>query len=143
MADTFDIAKQTLPGGNTNKPASGTYGDQKNLDDLKASFPQAPSMPGSASGGPAPMPTPPSGGGVSTAPAPGLPSALLAPTTRPGTPVGTPLGAPPVNPVQAAATARQRNMAVLDALVNDPNVSTTTREWARSVMGNLIKGSKG
>lgn len=140
--DTFDIAKQTLPGGNVNRPASGAYGDQKNLDDLAKSFPQAPSMPGSASGAPAPMPLPPSGGGVSTAPSPGLPPALLAPTQRPDTPVNTPLAAAPVNPVQAAATARQKNLAILDALVSDPNVSSATREWARTAMENLIQGSR-
>lgn len=142
MADSFDIAKQTLPGGNTNKPASGTYGDQKNLDDLAASFPKAPSQPGSVSGPGAPMPLPPSGGGMSTAPSPGLPPELMGPTTRPNVPVGTPLAAPPINPVQAAATARQKNLAILDALTNDPNVSVATREWARTAMENLIQGSR-
>lgn len=141
--DNFDVTKQPMPGGGVNKPASGSYGDKANLDRLAQSFPKVDAPQSAGPGGMAPMPTPPSGGGVSSPPAPGLPSGLLAPTTRPDVPVSTPLvSGPPPNPVLSASTSRQRNMAILDALVADPTVSEATREWARINLQNLIQGSR-
>jgi hypothetical protein len=65
----------------------------------------------------------------------------MGPTTRPNVPASTPLATAPVNPVSGASTSRQRNLAILDALVSDPNTSAATRDWAETVMKHLIAGS--
>lgn len=136
MADTFDVTQQTNPGGNVNKPASGSYGDVANLDELKKALPQAPTTPS----GPLstqPMPTPQTGS-IGTPPQ-GLPPGILAPTSRPDIPASTPMAAPP-----SAATPqsdRQRRLAIVDALLQAPNTSEVTREWAQHVKDALISGS--
>lgn len=79
---------------------------------------------------------------MSTPAAPGVPGALLAPTARPDVPITTPLAQAPVNPIQLAETERQRNLARLDALTSNPNVSQETKEWARVFRDNLIQASK-
>lgn len=138
MSDTTDISKMALPGGNVNAPASGTYGEGAALQRLKEQLPaveqtaQEPGMSG------APMPTPPSGASMPSQPPAGLPSAILSPSTRPDVPVSTPLGVPSM-PV--ADTGRQKRMAMLDALENDPNASAATKEWAGTVRRALIQGS--
>lgn len=141
MTDTFDITQQPTAGGNTNAPASGTYGEKAALARLQQSFPAT--SPGAGPSvqpdGPAPMMSP-SPGQVSTAPA-GLPAGLLAPTQRPDVPAFTPPSVPGLNPVQSAQTDRQRNLAALDALVHDPNVSPLTREWAQNFIDKLISRS--
>ena len=139
-ADTTDINKMPMPGGGVNTPASGTYGEGAALERLKAQLPAAPTGAAPSAADPsAPMPTPPAGPPAASAPAGGLPSALLAPTQRPDVPVGTPLdmGAPP----PSAMSGRQRRMAILDALVNSPEVSDETRELAQMLMERLISGS--
>jgi len=143
MTDTFDITQQPTAGGGVNAPSSGTYGEKASLDRLQRSFPAA--SPGAGPqvtpGGPPPMPQP-SPGQVSTAPE-GLPAGLLSPTQRPDVPAYTPLPAgPPPNPVQMSQTDRQRNLAVLDSLVHDPNVSDVTREWALTLISKLVSRSK-
>jgi len=40
-------------------------------------------------------------------------------------------------------TGRQRRMQTLDVLANDPNVSETTREWAKTLINHLIARTKG
>lgn len=142
MADTTDVTQQTNAGGNVNTPASGTYGEAASLDRLKAALPTPPGAgPGSSSGHPAPMPVPqPSG---IARPPQGLPQAMFAPTKRPDVPVSTPLPAAPVNPMAAAQTQRQKNLALVDALVNDPSTSEGTRQWAQMVRDRLIQGSRG
>jgi hypothetical protein len=88
------------------------------------------------------MPTP-GVGPVPAGPPPGVPAGILKPTMRPDVPASTPLvQGPPPNPVLQAQTARQRNMAVLDGMVNDPNTSEATKEWARNLIEHLIGMSK-
>lgn len=135
-SDQTDISKLPLAGGNTSAPSSGTYGEGAALARLKQQLPvveQSAQEPGQSA---APMPTPPMGGGISNSPPTGLPPGILAPTNRPDTPVSTPLGQP-TNPL-AAQTGRQRRIAVLDALANDPNVSDQTREWAQINLRALV-----
>ena len=141
MADTFDIAKQPSPAG-IGKPGSGSYGEGAALDRLKAQLPEVAPGAGPTADRPAPMPLPVPNQ-APTSP-PGVPGALFDPTARPDVPVSTPLagfGQAPVSPVAAAATQRQRNMAVLDALVSDPNVSEVTREWAQTLIDRMVKAS--
>jgi hypothetical protein len=140
MSD-FDISKQPSPAG-IGKPGSGTYGEKAALDRLKASLPEVPPGAGPTGTQQAPMPLPPAGSPGAPAPS-AAPADLFAPTQRPDVPVSTPLqmGGPAQSPVQAAATARQRNMAVLDSLANDPNVSDVTREWAQNLISNMVRMS--
>lgn len=140
MSD-FDIAQQPSPVG-VGKPGSGTYGEGAALDRLKEQLP-SPAAPGAGPmpQGPGGMPMPAPGAGPAPKPA-GLPAAIMAPTARPDVPIQSPLDpVAPVNPVQAAQTSRQRNMAALDALVNDPAVSAVTREWAAGMIQLLVKES--
>lgn len=139
MADNFDVAAQTLPGGNVNQPASGTYGDVASLDKLKASFPQPPTTP-NGSLPTKPMPQPQTGS-IPTPQAGGLPPGLLAPTDLPHVPSSTPLQGPPVAPVLNAQTDRQKRLAIIDSLLQDPNTAEVTREWAGHVKDALIHGS--
>jgi hypothetical protein len=134
-ADTTDITKMPMPGGNVNAPASGTYGEGAALENLKRQLP-SPAAPGPSAQNPvAPMPSPP-GGGMVPAPAPGVPPALLAPTQRPDVPVSTPL-AGVGGPAPMTQSAAQRRLAVLDALANNPDVSEQTREWASTLISQL------
>ena len=140
-ADTTTVDKLPTAGPGLNKPASGTYGEGAALDRLKSQLPlSGPSGP-TGPEAPPPMPLPPSGAGMSTAPAAGVPSVLLSPTTRPGDPVGSPLAAAPVSPLQGAQTGRQQRLAILDAVSQDPNVSDETREFVDMLKRRLIAGS--
>jgi hypothetical protein len=137
-ADMTDINKMPLPGGNVNSPASGTYGEGVALERLKQQLPEPSAPPMPSGGGMPPMQSP----GVrpaTGAPAPGLPPALLAPTSRPNVPAATPLA--PMGGQMMPATGQQRRMQLLDALATSPNVSDETREWAQLLMDHLIASS--
>lgn len=125
---------------NVGKPASGTYGEGKALDDLKQALPVG------AVGNPAPQPAPPPPlnadpvrvipqreGRPPTAAAlpPGVPSVLLGPAELP--PMAGPGMAAP-----GAATPDQSRLALLDQLSSSPDVSAATREWAAHVMDLLL-----
>jgi hypothetical protein len=138
MSD-FNISDAGNNPAGINKPNSGTWGEKAAQSRLEAALPGpiAPTGPGGA--GAPPMPTPaaaPAGG----APA-GLPPSILRPTERPDVPASTPLATPPVNPLAGAQSGRQRRLAILDAIANDPKASTQTREWAQLNIKNLIQGS--
>lgn len=137
-ADTTDINKMPLAGGNVNSPASGTYGEGAALERLKQSLPAMPGPGPSPDQPQSPMPTPGTGG-VSTPPTGALPSALLAPTTRPDVPVATPLDMGMQAPV--SLTSRQRRMQILDMLASSPDVTDDTREWASLMIEKLVSGS--
>jgi hypothetical protein len=137
--DSTDVSQLPTDGPAVNAPASGTYGEGAALERLKASFPVNPAPAGQAPG-PTPMPTPPTGAGIGTAPV-GLPPGLALPTMQPSTPVATPLSAPAPNPAAVAQTARQRNLATLNALIDNPNTATETKEWAQIALRNLISSS--
>lgn len=64
------------------------------------------------------------------------------PTMQPDTPASTPLSAPAPNPMELAATERQKNLVVLQALVDDPRTSSVTKEWAEEAIRQLIQGSR-
>lgn len=131
------------------QPASGTYGEKTDIQNLKNA------LPAGAVGNPAPVQTSPqppmstepamapsalpTGRPAGGQPPPGVPSVLLAPTDQPHIPVNTPLQMP-ASPIASTPDPRQARMAVLDALANDPNVSPETREWAHIVSRALLKG---
>lgn len=139
MTDTTDISQLPTAGGNVSTPSSGVYGEGAALQRLKEQLPaveqtaQEPGMSG------APMPTPPGNSSMPGSPPPGLPSSILSPTTRPDVPVSTPLTVPQQAPM--AETGRQKRLAMLDALENDPNTGEATREWASTLRRALIQGS--
>lgn len=140
--DTTDINKLPMPGGGVNTPASGTYGEKASLERLIGQLPTAPS--GGGQSGPTPV-SPmqsPAGGRPPMSPPAGVPSVMMSPTQRPDVPGSTPL-AMPAPGVSAPQTGRQRRMAVLDALANNPDVSDQTREWASVLIETLISGSAG
>ena len=132
MADTPSV----------NQPASGPYGEQTALQNLKKSLP-----PG-AMGNPAPLPSPApaSGPGPAASPLPmgkpiaggggpgGLPSVLTGPTTRPAEPVTTPMQ--PMAPGQGATPPDM--ITVLYALASSPQVSPQTREWAQVTINKIV-----
>ena len=134
-----EIEKQPLKPG---KPTSGTYGERKEVEDLKASLPPMDSS-GAAPGGagPSPMPTPKPGmpaqpGGRPTNAPSGVPSALLRPTNEPDVPVNTPLGVPA--PAQGGAqSAQEARLALLQMLAESDTVSDETRSWAQAVLEML------
>jgi hypothetical protein len=136
-----DVSQIAVAGGkgNINKPASGTYGEGAALSRLKQSLPSTPGGPsqptGPATAPTAPPPPPP------MAPQPpgesGLPAALLRPTDRPNVPINTPLQPYPQNPVAAAQTPKQANLALLLAMAESDEVSEATKEWAKSVLAAL------
>lgn len=140
MSDFSVVEQQPLPGGNTNTPASGVYGEKAALSRLEASLPSpAPVGPGGQSGAPiAPLPntSPARTGGTGE-----VPGALLAPTTQPDVPQSSPLAMAAPSPLAAAQTWRQRNLVALDALSQSPTVSPETREWAASTRDKLIRAS--
>ena len=138
--DATEISKMPMPGGNVNAPASGTYGEGAALEALKKQLPSTPAAGPSTQNPVAPMPTPPAGAGVSNTPAPGLPSALLAPTQRPDVPVSTPLAGS--GPAPMPMSAQQQRLHALDVLANDPNVSPETREWAQALVARLAGRSQ-
>lgn len=138
------IEKTPLANQSVNKPASGTYGEKADAARLKAQLPQSQPQGGAAPGGPTPMGAPAVGGipNPQGRPAnadlpPGVPAALGHPTERPGVPLSNPLVGPTPNPVTQAESARDARVALLMALVNDPSVSDTTREWAQTVLEML------
>lgn len=138
MSD-FNISDAGNNPAGINRPASGTYGEKAAQSRLEAALP-GPIAPTGPGGQAAPAMPNPGMGQPSSAPA-GLPPALLRPTDRPDVPASTPLAAPPVNPVAAAQSGRQRRLAILDALSNDPKASDETRRWAQMQVKNLIDGS--
>lgn len=146
MADVIPDTIEKTPTQNqsVSKPASGTYGERADLARLKAQLPQGQTPGGAAPGGPTPMGAPAVGGLPNPAgrPAnaqvpPGVPAALGHPTDRPNVPLANPLVGPTENPVRQAESARDARIALLMALVQDPSVSDTTREWAQTVLGML------
>lgn len=138
--DSTDVSKMPMPaGGNVNSPASGSYGEGAALERLKRDLPSTASPAPSAQNPTSPMPTPPVGAGVSNAPSPGVPAAILAPTSRPDVPVSTPLNPGALTPVQMSGA--QRRIAILDTLANSPNVAESTREWAKLALEKAIAGS--
>lgn len=131
-----------------NQPSSGTYGEKADINRLKAS------LPAGAVGQPAPAPAPPPVSPEPIAPPtiqrgrpdtgaaapPGVPSVLLGPTQQPNVPASTPLATGPATP--GAVAPDQQRLAVLDALAHSPDVSATTREWAKLVIDRLL-GNRG
>lgn len=126
-----DVLEQVPAGGGMNKPESGTYGEGAAADRLKQQLPEmAPqepfdqaSTPAAAGGGTAPQP-----------PAGELPAAIFRPTTRPETPIATPL-----QERQPAADRRAQMIEALSAVLADPNVSETTREFATMAINRLAR----
>lgn len=132
MADQT-IEKTPMAGTSANKPESGTYGEKSADAQLKSELPPM-NREGmaSATGGPAPMPNPSvslpgrPGGRPVQAP-PGVPGAILGPEMAPG-----PAAAP--GPVANPQAAR---LTFLEQISNSPEVSETTRQWARMVLESL------
>ena len=123
-------------GPNVNAPASGSYGEETALANLKQSLPvgamgnpapppKGPPAPG-GSGGP-PLQLGPQGGGT-PGKAPGIPSVLTQPPGPPQQP-GAITGAP---------TPDQGRLAFLYAVAQSPQVSPVTREWAQVMIGHLV-----
>jgi hypothetical protein len=135
-----------------NQPASGTYGEQTELDKLKQSLPPgsvgqpppaqpaAPPLPPMSPEPSVPTPQqtgrPPTGGPVP----PGVPAAILGPTARPDVPVSTPLQPGPADPMAGVQTAQQARLSLLYMLSSSPDVSPTTRQWAQHVIDALTRG---
>lgn len=123
--------------GSVNKPASGTYGDQANLDDLRSSMSVPGAETGSASPQPAPAPPGAPRGQQPQVSAPGtVPDILLRPSTQPGTPPSTPLAGEGI-PSDVSAGVSAGHRAILQRLAAAPNVSQTTRRWAQAVLESL------
>jgi len=126
---------------NTMQPSSGSYGSVKSTEQLRSDL-DVPAAPP----GPSPMPTPGATpgmpGGSMIPPEDGaVPSILMAPTQRPDVPVSTPL----LNPTQTAPmapSAAQARLSRLTELIQNPNVSEETQEWARIVLERLSGGNK-
>ncbi len=133
MADKT-IEKTPTAGTSVNQPDSGTYGEKKAINDLKAALP--PMGPGQAQPGlePSPMPQPSpampaqAGGRPVNAP-PGVPDAIFA---------GGLEGAP--TPNAPAASPEAARLALLEQLASSQEVSETTREWAQVVLEALSRG---
>lgn len=144
MADMTDVSQMPLAGPAPNQPESGTYGAKAQTDALKKAIGMAPPSTGAPAGqqGPPPMSGLPGGAKPQESTGPfGLPAAITNPTQQPNVPGSTPL-AQPVNPVASAQTSSQKNLALLDMLSKNPDVSDTTREWAQLVLSRLIEASK-
>lgn len=71
----------------------------------------------------------------------GLPQGMFGPTQRPNVPVSSPLEARG-GPMAGAVTPSQKNLAILDVLIQTPGVSDEAREWAELVRTQLIEGSR-
>lgn len=142
-----DLDKRPLPDGPVNRPASGTYGERAELDRLQKSLPTMEPGTGPAPGGQStsaqpvrPAPPRPEGRPQTGAAAPpGVPSVLLAPSTRPDEPVGTPLSPPPMA-MGGAVTSAQRRLQILQMLAESDEVSDDTREWAQIVLRQITGG---
>lgn len=128
-----------------NQPASGTYGEAAEREQL------ARSLPGTGQGtAPGPGPEEPPGPGrripreregrpAGPTPPPGIPPVLL----HPGSGFdGAPPAVVPQGPTAPApvVNAAQRRIAVLDAIANHPEVSEETREWAQVLLDVLLEG---
>jgi hypothetical protein len=138
MSD-FDISKTPLPANPVNKPASGTYGEKAAVERLNAALPASPAVPAAPQGPTAPgMPSP--GGGLPPAPTGAVPDVLLSPTGMPDTPMSTPLGGVAPPPLDSF-TVKQRRLYALQALAANPEVSSETREWAKTVIKLAVQGS--
>jgi hypothetical protein len=132
MADQT-IEKTPMGGTSVNQPESGTYGEKADTARLSADLPPM-NREGmaSATGGPAPMPNPSvslpgrPGGRPVQAP-PGVPGAILGSENVPGP------GAAP-SPVANPQAAR---LTLLEQLSTSPEVSATTRQWAKMVLDSL------
>jgi len=146
---------EKLPTSNkVNRPDGGAYGEKVELERLQSSLPSSGSAPGGAGQPPASPPgqvrptpvnpgAPPGTLGPSSTPA-GISEVLQTPTKYPNRPVSTPYQPGGANPVAAglgAANVQQQRLAVLDSLINSPNVGEETKEWAEIVRGALIFGS--
>lgn len=142
MAIPDAIEKTPTSSPSVNRPASGTYGEKAALNDLKSRLPAMAPQPGpAAGGGPAPMPSPdvaptPNNPGRPVKTPPGVPSVLME---------GGGPAAPPVAPGAApgAANPAQDRIALLDYLASAPEVSETTREWAKNMLEILVGGTRG
>lgn len=131
-----------------NQPASGTYGEQAELEKLKQSLPAGAvgQPPAPTAAPPAPLSTdtiappstaagrPPSGAAIP----PGISSAIFAPTQHPEVPGNTPLAPTPAGPLAGAQTPAQGRLLILDMLANNPDVSPATREWAQMMVRALV-----
>lgn len=143
-----EVDKRPMPGGGVGKPASGTYGEAADRDRLKKSLPQSQGAPAGAPPAPqlSPQPISPTqefgGRPVGPTPPPGVPPAIMHPTTRPDVPVSTPLAGDPLNPqVLPPNDANfEHRLRVLDLLANSPKVSPATREWASITRAILTGG---
>jgi hypothetical protein len=127
-----DITTMSPPGGGQNKPSSGTYGEGAALANLEA---QLPGTPSSGAAGPGAVSPPAMGPGLPPRQSAGLPSAIAAPTRRPGEQVSTPLTAQAPMPSQPS----EQRMQLFRALASSPNVSETTRVWAQSVVDSFTR----
>ena len=137
-----EIEKNPLP---VNKPASGTYGEKKELNDLKASLPPMNPGAGPTATGPSPMPgaspqMPADPGGRPLNTPPGVPSALMGKTDQPTVPLNTPLAQPQPAPMAGAQSAAQARIVLLQALSVSNEVSEETRAWAKAVLEMLTDG---
>lgn len=143
MPDLTDVSQMPLAGPAPNQPDSGTYGAKAQTEALQKAIGMAPPTGGPAGQqGPPPMNGLPGGAKPQASTGPfGLPAAITNPSTQPNVPGSTPL-AQPVNPVANAATPSQKNLALLDMLTKNPDVSDTTREWAQLVLSRLVEASK-
>jgi len=136
-----EIEKRPLPIG---KPSSGTYGEKKELDDLKGALPPMNPQGAPSGTGPAPMPQPspnlPAAPGGRPVNAPkGVPSALMGKTSDPSMPVNTPLSGPaPAQP--GAQSGQEARIALLQSLATSDQVSDETRSWAQAVLDMIIGG---
>lgn len=126
-----DVVNQLPVTGNPMEPQSGTYGRVADTDRLKQQL----DLPRGGPGGAAVKPTqpPPPGqpqGARITPPVGGVPDVLMKPTTRPDVPASTPLQGtePPPGP------SVQNHVAALQALLNSPTTSQTTKRWAETVL---------
>lgn len=141
MADQT-IEKTPTAGTSVNKPASGTYGEKADLARLKQQLPSSSAGPQGPQPGPGAGPTPPgvrpaqAGPGAPGEPPPGVPSALLHGTQRPGVPVGQ-RRVQPSTIVRDASSKREARKALLVSLSQSNEVSDATREWAKTVLGIL------
>jgi len=131
-----------------NKPASGTYGEgaanqrlQQAIPPLRQGAPgqpQGPGQPGQMPGRTASMPG--QAGRPVNGP-PGVPNAVLSPTSRPNVPLNTPLVST-ASPVATASDATAARIAVLRQLANSDQVSAVTRRWAQYVLEMLDAAGK-
>lgn len=116
--------------GNPMEPKSGTYGRVADTERLKQQL----DLPGAGPGGAETRPTAPPPGmpqGTQISPPPGgVPDVLLKPTTRPDVPSSTPLQGTEPPP----SVAVQNHVAALEALLQSPTTSQTTKQWAETVL---------